>query len=316
MNRMLKVSILIPLYNSEKYIGKTIQSAINQTYPNIEIVIIDDGSTDNSFQLAKQFESGQVKVYHQTNKGASSARNLAFKYSTGDLIQYLDADDLLHPEKIELQVSSYLNYDHQTIISGTWGRFNNDIKDVIWEKQTTNKDYNNPINWLIDSWNGLGMAAMHSWLIPRYLIEKAGPWNESLSLNDDGDFFCRVLLQAESISFVPDSKVYYRSNIKTSLSQLRSDKAIMSELNSYYLYTKHCLAISDSTVLKRALANNYLHFINQYYNTHKHLTKIAEKYFYELEVGKMWPIGSKRFQQLAKIIGYKAALTIRPLLTK
>lgn len=152
---MPKVSILIPLYNSEKYIADTIQSALNQTYPNIEVIIVDDGSRDNSFSIAKQFESKQVTVLSQKNKGASTARNKAFENCTGELIQYLDADDLLHPDKIKLQVEEY--YKHQNpdiLLSGTWGRFTLDENQVQWEKQTLNKNYSQPIEWLIDAWNG------------------------------------------------------------------------------------------------------------------------------------------------------------------
>ena len=98
-----KVSILIPLYNSENYIEETIQSCLNQTYENIEIIIVDDGSTDKSLQIAKSFESGKLKVYSQPNSGACKARNLAFEKSIGDYIQYLDADDLLSENKIENQ---------------------------------------------------------------------------------------------------------------------------------------------------------------------------------------------------------------------
>ncbi len=98
------VSILIPCYNSEQWLAETIESALAQTWKNIEIIIVDDGSTDNSLAIAKSFESSIVKVISQENKGASTARNIALKEAQGDFIQYLDADDLLAPDKIELQV--------------------------------------------------------------------------------------------------------------------------------------------------------------------------------------------------------------------
>ena len=99
-----KVSILIPLYNSEKYIAQTIQSALNQTWENKEIIIVDDGSSDNSFEIARKFESDIVKVFLQKNSGSCITRNEAFSFSSGEYIQYLDADDLLSPNKIEFQM--------------------------------------------------------------------------------------------------------------------------------------------------------------------------------------------------------------------
>src|SRR5580698_4662849 len=94
------VSIIIPSYNSENHLAETIKSALSQTWVNKEIIIIDDGSTDSSVQIAKGFESN-VKVLVQKNKGASAARNAGLKEAKGDYIQFLDSDDLLSPDKIE-----------------------------------------------------------------------------------------------------------------------------------------------------------------------------------------------------------------------
>ena len=93
------VSILIPAYNSEKWIKSTIQSALNQTYSNKEIIIVDDGSTDNTLNIAKQFESDILKVIFQKNQGASAARNKALSISQGDFIQWLDSEDLISNDK-------------------------------------------------------------------------------------------------------------------------------------------------------------------------------------------------------------------------
>ncbi|HZX58320.1 MAG TPA: glycosyltransferase family A protein, partial [Mucilaginibacter sp.] len=98
------VSIIIPVYNSEKHLAETISSALEQTWPNKEIIIVDDGSADNSLAIAKSFASENVKVFHQPNKGASAARNKGIQEAKGDYIQFLDADDLLMPNKIAAQV--------------------------------------------------------------------------------------------------------------------------------------------------------------------------------------------------------------------
>ena len=94
------VSILIPAYNSGKWIRFTIESALSQSWPNKEIIIVNDGSEDNTLQIAKQFESKIVKVITQENMGASSARNKALSLAQGDYIQWLDSDDLLTSNKI------------------------------------------------------------------------------------------------------------------------------------------------------------------------------------------------------------------------
>src|ERR1700722_18018315 len=94
------VSILIPAYNSEKWISDTLRSAIAQTWTHKEIIVVDDGSKDQTAAIARQFEADGVRVVTQKNQGAAAARNTAFGLSRGDYIQWLDADDLLSPDKI------------------------------------------------------------------------------------------------------------------------------------------------------------------------------------------------------------------------
>ena len=98
------VSILIPAHNAGKWLADTIQSALDQTWQNREIIVVDDGSTDNSLAIARRFATEGVGVVTQPNQGAAVARNTAYSLCHGDYIQWLDADDLLEPDKIELQV--------------------------------------------------------------------------------------------------------------------------------------------------------------------------------------------------------------------
>src|ERR1700748_3370934 len=99
------VSIIIPVYNAQKYLAETINSALAQTWPNKEIIIVDDGSTDNSFQIAKNFENDKVRVYYQENRGAGAARNKGLREAKGNYIQFLDADDLISNNKAEEQIN-------------------------------------------------------------------------------------------------------------------------------------------------------------------------------------------------------------------
>src|SRR4030095_8981359 len=97
------VSILVPAYNKEAWIGDTIKSALAQTWQNKELIIVDDGSKDRTLDVIRRFESVSVKVVAQENQGACAARNRAYSLAQGAYIQWLDADDLLHPQKIETQ---------------------------------------------------------------------------------------------------------------------------------------------------------------------------------------------------------------------
>lgn len=120
-----KVSILIPLYNSSQFVDETIEDCLNQTYENIEIIIVDDGSTDGSLSKALKWSNqcDKIKVYQISNSGACHARNLAFEKSTGEYIMYLDADDKLSPNKISAQMELLKNEDINSISTCKWKRF-------------------------------------------------------------------------------------------------------------------------------------------------------------------------------------------------
>src|SRR5260370_24054677 len=100
------VSILIPAHNAQNWIIDTVESAISQTWPRKEIIVVDDGSEDRTAELADRFVSKGVTVVSRPNQGAASARNHAFRLSQGDYIQWLDADDLLVADKIERQLGA------------------------------------------------------------------------------------------------------------------------------------------------------------------------------------------------------------------
>src|SRR5262249_14724383 len=118
------VSILIPAFNASEWIAGTIRSALAQTWPRKEIIIVDDGSTDATLSIARGFDARDVLIVTQPNQGAWVARNAALAVSQGDVIQWLDADDLLTPDKISKQMDASLRApDARTLLSSAWGSF-------------------------------------------------------------------------------------------------------------------------------------------------------------------------------------------------
>lgn len=113
-----KVSIIIPTYNAAKTIRETIQSALKQTYQNIEIIIINDGSTDNTTTIVKSMTDKQIKIYSQKNQGPSAARNYGAKKATGKYFSFLDTDDIWHPKKLETEIALLQQHNAKAIISG------------------------------------------------------------------------------------------------------------------------------------------------------------------------------------------------------
>ncbi len=133
---MKKVSILIPAYNTSKYIAKCIESALCQTYRDLEIIVIDDGSTDNTANIVQSF-APKVILLTQSNQGPSSALNSGLKIATGDYIALLDSDDYMLPEKIDKQVE-YLNHQPNYGLVYTDGVWIDEKENVI--KDSFNED--------------------------------------------------------------------------------------------------------------------------------------------------------------------------------
>ena len=210
MHDLPLVSVLMPLHNKEAYVAEAIRSVLNQAYPNIELVIIDDGSTDKSFDVAKQFISEKVRLYKQLNKGVSAARNIAFEYSKGDFIQYLDADDILDCRKIEEQVNILRGYPDTVLATAKRFYFQKQI-DKVWQPSAVlniEKDYDNMAAFLLD--DAKNSVLPHSWLIPRSAVEKAGKWDETMIIFEDRDFYLRLVPLVSKIIYCPDAVCYYR----------------------------------------------------------------------------------------------------------
>lgn len=310
------VSIIIPFYNCEKYLEATVNSALDQTYENKEIILVNDGSTDGSQEIAKSFEQNGVRIIHQENKGAASARNTGFDVSTGTLIQYLDGDDLLSLTKIEAQVRLLATKPEKYVSSCSWGKFKHSITEAKFLPQAVWKEYEDPLIWLTDSWRGGGMMQTSCWLVPRALISDAGGWDERLSLHDDGEFFCRILLRCKGIAFDEKSQVFYRTGIAGSLSQTLSHKAITSAFMVYESYTNEVLRINNSYEVKYALMLNYARFIYLYDQRAPELVQKARNRILDLGYSRIPPFGGKSFKNLCKLIGFDNALLIRKIANK
>ena len=221
------VSILIPAYNAESWISETIASAIHQTWNRKEIIVVDDGSTDQTLAVARRFESSNVKVVRQANAGASAARNHALSLSQGAYIQWLDADDLLECNKIAKQLEAAIGHGSRTLLSSAWGRFMYRPRKARFVPTALWCDLP-PVEWVLRHLEEKVFIQPAAWLVSRDLIEAAGPWNTQLSNNDDGEYACRTVLSSDGVRFVPEAKTYYRTLIASSLSNNRSTRKMES----------------------------------------------------------------------------------------
>ena len=311
------VSILVPAYRAAPWLVQTLDSALAQTHPRCEIIVVDDGSPDDTLAIAQAHAArhpSRIRVATQPNSGAAAARNHALRLATGDYIQFLDADDLLSPRKIERQLARLASTSPFSVATCRWGRFETDPAAARFVDEEVFRDFT-PIDWLILHASALRMMHPAAWLAPRAVVEKAGPWTEALSLNDDGEYFARIALASSGIAFTPeaDAATYYRSNLDGSLSNQKSPRALASLHHSGGLLARHLLAAEDSPRVRQTLADHWKLLCYELYPGAPALSRDAEARSLALGGSAApQPIGGKT-RALARLVGWRLARRLSSL---
>ncbi|MEB3209750.1 MAG: glycosyltransferase [Leptolyngbyaceae bacterium] len=205
-----KVSILIPCYNAEQWVGKAIESALEQTYPHTEVIVIDDGSTDNSLEIIQSFGS-KIQWATQLNQGGNVTRNHLLERSTGQWLQYLDADDYLLPHKVGEQI------EH---LKATKDKQANHKIDVLYSPSIL--EYRNhtsftqeilPIPEPHDPWILLArwyLPQTNSPLWRKQAIVDVGGWKETQPCCQEHELYLRLLQAGKSFQYCPSAGSIYR----------------------------------------------------------------------------------------------------------
>jgi len=202
-----KISVIIPAHNSEKFIEKTISSVLLQTFSNIEVIIVDDGSTDKTQYIVEgiQKKDERVKYFFQQNSGGpASPKNIGFKQSTGDYIAYLDHDDEWIPSKLEKQLALFNAHSNIGLVSCNAYIYENEKMTRIHHLSKRN---NSIQGVLADSLSYF--FSNSSMLIPRYVIKDVGDRDEELSVLEDLDIVIRILTKGYKIDFISEPLIKY-----------------------------------------------------------------------------------------------------------
>ena len=258
------VSILIPAYNAEKWISDTLRSAIAQTWPNKEIIVVDDGSKDGTLEVVQRFQPNGVKVVTQKNQGAAATRNHCYRLSTGKYIQWLDADDLLSEDKIARQMEVAKEIEGKRILlSCGWSSFLYRYYCAEFRPTPLWTDLL-PAEWLFRKMSQNLHMQTATWLVSREVTDAAGEWNTKLLGDDDGEYFCRILLASKGVRFVPGARVYYRASGAGSLSYVgNSDRKRDAQWHSMKLHIQYLRSLEDTPRTRAACVTymqNWLHF--------------------------------------------------------
>lgn len=305
-----KVSVLIPCFNAASWIAQTLESTFAQTWPNLEVIVVDDGSTDESVTVIRKYLDRGLQLHCQPNKGAAAARNAAMAMATGQWLQFLDADDLLAHDKIEKQLSIALPTGDDFAWCCNWTRFEDTTDDAGFSHEPLCRD-SDPVEWVIVKLEQNRMMHPAAWLISRNLADRAGTWNESLSLDDDGEYFTRVVLASRGVRCCAQATSFYRSGIPGSLSGRKSERALQSAFESTRRCAELLIAREDSPRTRTAAATALQRFIFDAYPDAPHCRTAAEALVGYYGGCNTRPDGGPLFRRISNVLGWKFAKQVQ-----
>lgn len=225
------VSVIIPMYNSEKYIRETILSVLNQTYKNIEIIVIDDGSSDNSAGIVKtmadKFEN-VIKYYYENNAGVSRARNKGIENANGKYVAFMDSDDLWMPDKLEKQIAKLKDTKMKSCYCG-----------FLYYYEDSNVEKREKINFaegkiLYDALSDRTWCSTITWIIEKELIINYKlMFDENCNWGEDFEFFIKIAALTE-VACVEE----YLSIARVRANSLSTGQAILNKTNDIYVWIR------------------------------------------------------------------------------
>lgn len=317
------VSVIMPSFNREHLIVDTLESVFLQTYRPIELIVVDDGSTDETVARIQAWDSARVKsapdfslqLVQQPNRGAPAARNRGFSVSSGPYIQFLDSDDVLSEDKLERQVAALKTAEDLAVAFCETLFFKSDQapeKGVIQQGRRM-VGSTDPTMWLTDllGWDGRGgMIAPHAWLIPRKIALRAGPWRECLTTNQDGEYFARVVLESPK-TLKTKGWAYYRVHQTGTTQSARTTQAdFRSLLNSFLFIEERLMENAEKEQMPRvkaAIARHFMEIAYQSYPRYRAILALAERWAHERKptIGPPTPQASSRSALLHQILGWR-----------
>lgn len=244
MERLPKVAVIIPVYNREQYIKETIGSVLAQTYPNIEIVAVDDGSTDNSRQVLESFGDKITVLEHpgRVNKGQSAAINLGIRATESEYVAILDSDDLFASRKIELQVDFLEEHLDIGLVYGNGYSIDQYGNRLYRFYSDDHVEWSDPERVLLDCY----FLLPNNSLIRRSVLEEVGDFDESLRSAQDHDMAIRVA-EKTRLGFINEVIFFYRRHPDS----ISHKNAKLRWTNGFYILEKACRRYPYSRKVRR-----------------------------------------------------------------
>ena len=245
---MCKVSIVIPMYNVENQIENTLSSVINQTYKNIEVIIVDDGSTDNSVNICKSIDDDRIKIFTKINGGASSARNYGIEKATGDYLTFLDSDDQYKPKYIE---SLLKHKDYDLVICGI--EKITDKGNVFIKNSFAYNSKEEIIQNIISILNTNMLNSPVNKLYKKEIIDNNNiKFNTSLEIGEDYNFNFEYIQDCENIKCIDE--ILYKYII-------RNNSLSHKKINNYIEKRKVNIILTEKFFNKYGINKSYIDYL-------------------------------------------------------
>ncbi|MEM8675744.1 MAG: glycosyltransferase [Cyanobacteria bacterium P01_G01_bin.67] len=290
---MSLISIIIPAYNASSTINKTVNSVINQTYQNWELIIINDGSTDDTFSLINQLTDSRIKAYDYPNSGVAEARNRGIKLARGDYIAFLDADDWWTEDKLALQIQA-LRDNPQAGVAYSWTYFIHEDKGKCFSSKAIHHQ-GNVLSQLLEK-NFLAHGSNP--LIRRQAIAQIGYFDSSFPHCADWDYYLRLAANWDFV-VVPKHQIYYRQSTNSMTAKIA---VIEQQLILMIDKTYSRLSKTKPFNKKKSLAWIYQYCTQQYLEYGQDISSIKDAIFYLFKALRYYPpiISEKYTQDLIK----------------
>lgn len=270
------ISVIVPVYNVELYLDKCISSIVNQKYKNIELLLIDDGSSDSSLNICKSWEKkdGRIRVIHQENAGVSVARNVGIEHSNGQYISFIDSDDIVD-ENIYSEFEEFYEKEIDLIrfrCKTLYGKYGIDSENLVEGKL----DFNNPIEKYILFIKGHTFGSV-CFTIFRKCVIADQRFESKYKYGEDYLFYFKVL-ENTSTAFISNKVLYYylvnyssatrRKDINKEMKEVKDHFNVDSEVTNYIVLHKMDSLLNDALDCTVSATNNWLRNAAKNY-THK-----------------------------------------------
>ena len=310
------VSVIIPAYNAEMHILECVNSVLNQTHRNLEIIIVNDGSTDKSLEILESIHDNRIRIINQENQGCSSAKNSGLKIASGDFIQYLDADDVLSQDKIEKQLIRLENAQNKIAVcktvffQDTISKPCGEIDTELIKKEGSGLSF---LLRLLGSEGQPGMVQPNAYLLPKKIVDIIGSWNIEISPSpdEDGEYFARALLVADQVIYTEGLNYYRKVQNQKSLSQIHSPQRAINLLKTVELKFQHIFKIERNLLIEKLFQLNISQVAYQYGVDFPSILNDAKNSLKESSFKSLRIEAPILFASVSKIFGFKMALLFK-----